>query len=160
MKHIYLAIYISALFITLQFTNNSFCEQNPNIEIEDQARDISGLLMCPVCEGQSVSESNSQLAEEMKQSIREQLRQGKTKEEILKYFTSRYGDSILATPPPSGINWLIWLLPTLGVILTGLILGNYIYKSQKSQKIDIESDKKDKDKTINKIEKELKDLNI
>ena len=77
--------------------------------------------MCPVCSGQSVSESNAQLAIDMRTTIRKQLEEGKTKDEILQYFVARYGETILSSPPAKGFNILIWLLPTLGIILFGLI---------------------------------------
>ena len=76
-------------FIILIATLNA--DQKSNIE--DEVREISGLLMCPVCQGQSVSESNSQLAEDMRNSIRSQLKEGKSREQILSYFKSRYGES-------------------------------------------------------------------
>lgn len=99
--------------------------------LDDQVRYISGMLMCPVCQGQSVSESNSQLAKDMRTTIRTQLQQGRNKDEILKYFVSRYGDTILASPPPRGINLLIWIMPIMGIIFIGILLGNFIYKKGK-----------------------------
>lgn len=149
--------FISALLIVFIHTSSLYADQN--INIEDEVREISGLLMCPVCQGQSVSESNSQLAEDMRNSIRSQLKEGKSREEILSYFKSRYGDSILASPPPKGINWIIWILPTAGVLLIGFILGNYIYKSQKTEDKEFTDSDTPKDNTIKKIEDELKNLN-
>ncbi|MEE9215237.1 MAG: cytochrome c-type biogenesis protein CcmH, partial [Thermodesulfobacteriota bacterium] len=67
--------------------------------IDDQVKEISYLLMCPVCQGQSVGESNSNLAHDMRDIIRKQLDEGKSKEEILAYFVNSYGESILASPP-------------------------------------------------------------
>jgi cytochrome c-type biogenesis protein CcmH len=90
--------------------------------------------MCPVCSGQSVAESNAQLAKDMRTAIRKQLEQGKTKDEILQYFVNRYGETVLSSPPARGFNLLIWLLPTLGIILFGLILGNFVYKSKLQNK--------------------------
>ena len=54
--------------------------------------------MCPVCEGQSVAESNAQLARDMRAVIKTKLLEGNTKEEIMDYFVSSYGETILASP--------------------------------------------------------------
>ena len=72
--------------------------------IDDQVREISHLLMCPVCQGQTVEESNSDLAEDMRRIIRKRLEQGESKEEIIAYFVDRYGETILAAPPAKGTN--------------------------------------------------------
>jgi cytochrome c-type biogenesis protein CcmH len=123
---------ISAFIFSLHLvssTLNSFSES-----IDNQVMEISSQLMCPVCMGQSVSESNAQLAKDMRTTIRKQLEQGKTKNEILQYFVNRYGETILSSPPARGFNILIWVLPTLGIILFGLILGNFVYRSKVQNK--------------------------
>jgi cytochrome c-type biogenesis protein CcmH len=85
--------------------------------IEDQVYAIAGELMCPVCAGQTVAESNSALAVQMRQIIRERLQQGQTREEIIAYFVAQFGEHVLATPPRRGGGLLIWLMPlaVLGV---------------------------------------------
>jgi len=102
--------------------------------IDDQVKEIAYLLMCPVCQGQSVGESNSNLAHDMRDIIRKQLEEGKSKEEILAYFVNSYGESILASPPAKGINWLLWLLPGVAIIFGGFGITLYLYKSQSNNK--------------------------
>ena len=104
--------------------------------IDDQVKEISYLLMCPVCQGQSVGESNSNLAHDMRDLIRKQLEEGKSKEEILAYFVNSYGESILASPPPKGINWLLWLLPGVAIVFGGLGIILFLYKSQSNKNDD------------------------
>jgi len=104
--------------------------------IDDQVKEISYLLMCPVCQGQSVGESNSNLAHDMRDIIRKQLEEGKSKEEILAYFVNSYGESILASPPPKGINWLLWLLPGVAIVFGGLGIILFLYKSQSNKNDD------------------------
>lgn len=102
--------------------------------IDDQTKELSYLLMCPVCQGQSVGESNSNLAHDMRDIIRKQLEAGKSKDEVLAYFVSSYGESILASPPPKGFNWLLWLLPGVGIILGGIGITLFLFKAQKEDK--------------------------
>jgi len=98
--------------------------------LDDRVNEVAHELMCPVCQGQSVAESNSNLAQDMRQIIRKQLEEGKSKEEVIAYFVNRYGETILASPPPKGVNWLLWLLPGLAIIFGGLGIGIYLYRSQ------------------------------
>ncbi len=104
--------------------------------IDDQVKEIAYLLMCPVCQGQSVGESNSNLAHDMRDIIRKQLEEGKSKEEILTYFVNSYGESILASPPPKGIKWLLWLLPGVAIVFGGLGIILFLYKSQSNKNDD------------------------
>lgn len=90
--------------------------------LEDQIAEISGELMCPVCEGQSVAESNAQLARDMRAIIKTKLLEGDTKEEIIDYFVSSYGETILASPPPKGFSAILWLLPVLSVLIGAAII--------------------------------------
>jgi cytochrome c-type biogenesis protein CcmH/NrfF len=78
---------------------------------EAHVREIASQLRCPVCQGLSVGDSPSELANEMRTLIREQLQQGKTSAEVLDYFAQRYGEWILLAPPKHGFNLVIWVLP-------------------------------------------------
>ena len=102
--------------------------------IEDQVAEISGELMCPVCEGQSVAESNAQLARDMRAVIKTKLLEGNTKEEIMDYFVSSYGETILASPPPRGFSVILWLLPVLSVLIGAAIILRTIHAYRAEEK--------------------------
>ena len=102
--------------------------------LEDQIAEISGELMCPVCEGQSVAESNAQLARDMRAIIKTKLLEGKSKEEIIDYFVSSYGETILASPPPRGFSIILWLLPVLSVLIGGAIILRTVYSYKVEEK--------------------------
>ncbi len=129
--------------------------------IDDQTKELSYLLMCPVCQGQSVGESNSNLAHDMRDIIRKQLEAGKSKDEVLAYFISSYGESILASPPPKGINWLLWLLPGVGIILGGIGITLFLFKAQKEDKKEdshkVDTQPKIDNEYMKRIEEELED---
>lgn len=82
--------------------------------LEERVREIARELRCPVCQNLSVADSPSELAQEMRGIIREQLRAGKTPKEIKAYFVSKYGDWILLSPRSGGIGWLVWVGPFVG----------------------------------------------
>lgn len=102
--------------------------------LEDQIADISGELMCPVCEGQSVAESNAQLARDMRAVIKTKLLEGNSREEIIDYFVASYGETILASPPPRGFSAILWLLPILSVLIGGAIILRTIYAYRVEEK--------------------------
>jgi cytochrome c-type biogenesis protein CcmH len=80
-------------------------------DLEARVREIASQLRCPICQGLSVGDSPSELADEMRTLVREQLQQGKTSAEVLDYFAQRYGEWILLAPPKRGFNLVIWVLP-------------------------------------------------
>ena len=80
-------------------------------QLEARVREIASELRCPTCRSLSVYDSPSDMAQEMRGLIREQLQAGKTEEEIKAYFVDRYGEWILLAPKARGFNWMVWLLP-------------------------------------------------
>lgn len=85
---------------------------------ESEAYAIDRMLMCPICAGQTIDQSQSELAGQMRRLVREMLAQGATRQEVLKFFADpdRYGQRVLAAPPKSGANLLAWILPAVGVV--------------------------------------------
>ncbi len=87
--------------------------------LERQTFDIAKDLRCTVCQNQPVSESNSDLAHDMRAIIREQLQAGKSRDEIVGYFVARYGDYVLLKPPFHERGFFLWLGPPLLLIVVG-----------------------------------------
>ena len=88
-------------------------------DVEDRAREIASELRCVVCQNLSVADSPSDLAKEMRNVVRDQVQQGKSREEVQAYFVSRYGEYVLLAPPKRGFNLLVWGLPFLAVAAGG-----------------------------------------
>jgi cytochrome c-type biogenesis protein CcmH len=88
-------------------------------ELEAQVRELAAKLRCPTCRALSVQDSPSGMAQEMRSLIRDQLRAGKTPDEVTAYFVERYGEWILLEPKAEGFNWAVWLLPIF-LLLGGL----------------------------------------
>ena len=79
------------------------------------------MLRCPVCQGESIQESPAELAKEMRAVVREQLKAGRSSDEVKAYFVSKYGEWILLQPKASGVNLTVYLLPLL-VLVGGTVL--------------------------------------
>lgn len=79
---------------------------------------IASQLQCPVCNGESVADAPTPIAAEMRSVILEKVREGWSDTQILGYFHTRYGDTILESPPFNGFTLIIWFGPLL-VLLIG-----------------------------------------
>lgn len=84
--------------------------------VDAQTRAIASQLRCPVCQGQSLQDSGSELAREMRGLISDQLRSGKSPDEVKAYFVSKYGEWILLEPEVHGFNTAVYLLPILALL--------------------------------------------
>lgn len=88
-------------------------------EQEERARTLESAMKCPVCRSQSVRSSDSFMAKDMQRKIRELVSEGASDDEIVAYFTARYGDWILLAPPKRGFTWAAWVLPFVVVLAGG-----------------------------------------
>ncbi|HSJ24283.1 MAG TPA: cytochrome c-type biogenesis protein [Longimicrobiales bacterium] len=84
--------------------------------IDRQTREISSQLRCVVCQGLSLQDSPSQLAQEMRAIVREKLEEGMTPAEVKAYFLDRYGEWVLLAPEPKGFNLLVYVMPVLMLV--------------------------------------------
>ena len=91
-------------------------------ELDARSADIAAQLRCPVCSGQSVLESNSPIAQEMQEVIRERLELGEGEREVLEYFRGSYGDWIILRPRATGVNLLVYILPVVALLGGGIWL--------------------------------------
>lgn len=87
----------------------------------DRAYELEQRLRCPVCKSVSIAESMSDTAAAMRATVEQQLDDGRSDEEIIGYFTARYGQWVLMDPPRSGNTLALWLIP-VGVAVGGLVL--------------------------------------
>jgi cytochrome c-type biogenesis protein CcmH len=97
-----------------------FSEAVTEDPLERQVLDIAKDLRCAVCQNQPISESNADLARDMRQIVREQIEAGKSREEIINYFVERYGDYVLLNPPKRGPGTVVWLAPVALLLVVGI----------------------------------------
>ena len=76
----------------------------------------------------------------MRGVIRQQLRSGKSEQEVIQYFVSRYGDRILLAPPWQGLTLLAWLIP-IALMLGGILLLFVVLRSWQSNKRSFDTDR-------------------
>jgi cytochrome c-type biogenesis protein CcmH len=90
--------------------------------IERMTTTLASELRCPVCQGNSIQDSPSELALQMRDVIRDQLRAGKTPDEVRAYFVDKYGEWILLAPKAEGLNLLVYFIPLAAVLTGGFIV--------------------------------------
>ena len=101
---------------------------------EERAHKLNETVMCPVCPGESIDQSQNPLALQMRELVKDKLDQGWSDQQIQDYFVERYGPSVLLAPPRSGVGLVIWIVPPVIVIFAILILIMVI-KSMTKNKI-------------------------
>ena len=116
------------LFFILAFQSFLFAQNKID---EDKVLELAYKLRCPVCQGLSVGESQSEISENMKGKIRELLAEGKTDNQVLDFFVNRYGEWILREPKKEGLDLLIWGLPVVITIISLLIFVLRLYLKKK-----------------------------
>ena len=100
--------------------------EEPDLPTRKRMWSIAERLDCPVCQGQSVRESNAQLAAQMREIITIRLQAGQSEEQIMRFFADRYGPGVLREPPREGLALGVWIGPlvilALGIAALGWVL--------------------------------------
>lgn len=115
---------------------------------ETRAQAIGRTIRCPVCQGLPITESPSDLSQQMLRELREQVGAGQDADQITGYFAARYGDTVLLDPPRRGANLLLWLGPLAAALVGGgWLLGNVRSRGKlaPAQSIENQSDELDAD---------------
>ncbi len=90
--------------------------------LEARAREISKVLRCPVCQGETIDESNAPISRDLRLYLRERLVAGDSDAKAVDAVVDRFGEYVLFQPPARGMNWLLYLA---GPLMAGfaLLLG-------------------------------------
>ena len=89
-------------------------------------------LRCLVCQNESLASSHSDLAKDLRQEVRDQMKKGMTDQEIIDYLVSRYGDFVLFDPPMKSYTLLLWYGP-FALLLIGLVGLIWQMRKRKTQ---------------------------
>jgi len=99
-----------------------------NYKYEERARKISKNIRCMVCQNQSIDDSVSPLAKDLRILIRKKILEGKSDKEIYKFFTDRYGDFILLKPSFKINTIFLWFMPLIFLIIGLFIVFDHSKK--------------------------------
>ena len=91
---------------------------------EQRFRELIKELRCPKCQNQAISDSDADIAHDMRAQVASMIRQGRSDDEIVDYFVERYGDFVSYEPPVRAETLVLWLLPLLALGLgAGVVAG-------------------------------------
>ena len=85
---------------------------------EARAYNLSVRLKCPICAGESIAGSQTDLAKDLRTRIDDEIAAGSTDDEIIAMFVASYGEEVLLDPPSTGWGAALWAVP-LGVLIIG-----------------------------------------
>ena len=88
-------------------------EQLPDPRQEAQAKALMEELRCLVCQGQSIADSDAELAGDMRAMVRQRIEAGEKPEAVRAWLVSRYGDWVSYRPPVEPMTWPLWAAPLL-----------------------------------------------
>ena len=96
--------------------------QLPDARQEAKAKALMETLRCLVCQGQSVADSDAEMAGDMRALVRRRIAAGEKPEEIRRWLISRYGNWVSYAPPVEPVTWPLWAAPIL-LVAAGLYLA-------------------------------------
>jgi cytochrome c-type biogenesis protein CcmH len=99
--------------------------------IEARLMKLAAELRCLVCQNQSLADSHAGLALDLKNQVREQMKAGKSDDEIRAYMVARYGDFVLYSPPVKPVTWLLWGGPFILLLAGGGGLAFYMRRRRR-----------------------------
>jgi len=121
MKNKLFILILIGLFFSI---NNSYSKEDHL----DELKKISKNIRCLICQGQSIDDSNSDFAINIKYVILKKLNEGSSEDEIYDFLKSKYGDWIVYKPEFKLYNLLLWLIPYFIFFIGGILIYQKIFK--------------------------------
>jgi len=107
-------------------------KQLPDPRQEQMARDMMDEVRCLVCQGQSIADSDADMAGDMRSHIRRRIAAGETPDQIRTWLVERYGAWVTYDPPVSDpLTWPLWAAP-LVLLVAGVLLARGRFRRRKS----------------------------
>ena len=122
-----------ALLLGLILAASVFAKEAPTVAadpvLEKRVMALASELRCLVCQNQTIADSNAELAIDLKNQVREKLKQGESEEKIIEYMVARYGDFVLYRPPVKATTLPLWVGPF--ALLLAALAGLFYYIMQR-----------------------------
>ena len=126
---------IRALLIVLLFATAALAETGPE-KLSDPAQEARAVMLqkefrCLVCQGESLDESNAELAADLRRLIRARIEAGDSNAQIEQYLVSRYGEFILMKPPLEPQTYALWFGPLLILLIGAGVAGTVVARARR-----------------------------
>ena len=124
---------------------------------EELFNKLSNELRCLVCQNQAISDSNADLAKDLRDEMYGMLQQGKSEQEIVDFMVARYGDFVLYRPPMKPMTWLLWFGPAIALIAGFFIVIRIVNKQKRAAANEMSSDEFDRLKALQSEAQDMKE---
>ena len=121
MRSAFLAFFVVSTF--------AFAQPPADPALDARVKALSSELRCLVCQNQTVADSESPVARDMREQVRTQLAAGKSEGEVKTYMTDRFGDFVLYNPPFKATTVVLWAGPFAALLFAGFLLVRRLRKS-------------------------------
>jgi len=126
MKRASYVLLVLLVFVSFVSARDAQPASGDDPAIEKRLTNLSKELRCLVCQNETLADSQAGLAEDLRREIREQMKAGKSDQEIISFLTQRYGQFILYRPRVTPTTYLLWFGPFVLLIIGLAILFRYI----------------------------------
>lgn len=111
-------------------------DKNP-IEFTDSEQEqryhaLTQILRCVVCQNQALADSNAELAQDLRDLVRNKIIEGQTDQQITDFLVERYGDFVLYNPPLQPKTYVLWWGPLVLVLVAFIVLLYFIRRHAKT----------------------------
>ena len=130
---------IGLLLIQAPFAESIEANDFETIDQQSRYTQLIENIRCPVCQGQSISGSNSELAKDLREKVREMILDSRSDADIYSFMVERYGDFVVYKPPLNIKTFLLWFAPLVVMILSLLFLFRST-RQNKEKTVSISSD--------------------
>ena len=110
------------LLIQTTFSENIEAKDFESLEQERRYPTLVKDIRCPVCQGQSIGGSNSSLAKDLREQVRQMILSNKSNKEIYQFMVERYGDFVVFKPPINWKTYLLWFAPIVFLVFCFIYL--------------------------------------
>ncbi len=160
MKRSILALAVLVACGAALYLSNQVQAQKPTPS-DNEVNAVARELYCPVCENISLEVCPTTACAQWRDLIREKLAAGWDKQQIKDYFALQYGDRVLAEPPARGLNWMVYVLPPVFILIGGVLVFSVLRSMRKGQPArppaaPAAAQPEDTDEYLKRIEEELK----
>ena len=115
-------LWIATLILVLSWLTVATVSAQGSTPTDDEVNAIAKQMYCPVCENTPLDVCPTTACKEWREEIRSMLADGKSEAEIKQHFVDYYGARVLAEPPRTGLNWLLYVLPPIAIVAGAFVL--------------------------------------
>ncbi len=129
---------------------------------DNEVNRVAKEMYCPVCENIPLDVCPTTACQEWRELIRQKLAEGWTDEQIKDYFAEYYGDRVLAEPPASGLNWLVYILPWAAFLAGAFLVARVLISMRRKAaapmgEVETPAAEMDGDPYMNQLEEALRE---